>query len=149
MGDESRVTQAIRWVKNGVEPGMQSLKAQLAKRLKTARRRKPEQQSGFRDPFPRQSSEPGGGKGRGPGQLGVFDAPNPWGPWITIAYYEDWGKMGPEDEGLTCGFPQKWMSTDGLTLWCTFSVYGDGARRGIHAHDRFNLIEATLQLCAR
>jgi hypothetical protein len=82
----------------------------------------------------------------GPSQLGVFDAPNPWGPWTTIAYYEDWGKMGPEGEGLTCGFPQKWMSPDGLTLWSVFSVYGDGAKKGINAHDRFNLVKATLQL---
>ncbi|HZR16774.1 MAG TPA: DUF4185 domain-containing protein [Verrucomicrobiae bacterium] len=80
----------------------------------------------------------------GPGQLGIFDAPNPWGPWSTIAYYEDWGQMGPEGEGLTCGFPQKWMSPDGLTLWCIFSVYGEGAKRGIQAHDRFNLVKATL-----
>jgi hypothetical protein len=81
----------------------------------------------------------------GPGQLGVFDAPNPWGPWTTIAYYERWGDMGTEGEGLTCGFPQKWISADGLTLWSIFSVYGDGAKRGINAHDRFNLVKATLQ----
>jgi hypothetical protein len=80
----------------------------------------------------------------GPGQLGIFEAKNPWGPWSTIAYYEDWGQMGPGGEGLTCGFPQKWMSPDGLTLWCIFSVYGDGAKQGIKAHDRFNLIKATL-----
>ncbi len=82
----------------------------------------------------------------GPGQLGVFDAPNPWGPWTTIAYYEHWGDMGAEGEGLTCGFPQKWMSADGLTLWSVFSVYGKGAKRGIDAHDRFNLVKATLEL---
>jgi hypothetical protein len=80
----------------------------------------------------------------GPGQLGVFDGPNPWGPWTTIAYYEDWGKMGSEGEGLTCGFPEKWMSPDGLTLWSIFSVYGAGAKQGIKAHDRFNLVRATL-----
>ena len=81
----------------------------------------------------------------GPGQLGVFDAPNPWGPWTTVAYYEDWGNMGADGEGLTCGFPQKWMSADGLTLWSIFSVYGDGAKLGINAHDKFNLVKVTLQ----
>jgi hypothetical protein len=81
----------------------------------------------------------------GPGQLGMFDAPNPWGPWTTVAYYEDWGNMGAEGEGLTCGFPQKWMSADGLTLWSIFSVYGAGAKLGINAHDKFNLVKATLQ----
>ncbi len=84
----------------------------------------------------------------GPGQLGIFDAPNPWGPWTTVAYYEDWGRMGAGGEGLTCGFPQKWMSADGLTLWCVFSVYGDGAKVGIKAHDCFNLVKGSLQLRA-
>ena len=81
----------------------------------------------------------------GPGQLGVFDAPSPWGPWTTVAYYESWGGMGAEGEGLTCGFPQKWMSADGLRLWSIFSTYGDGAKKGINAHDRFNVVEATLE----
>jgi hypothetical protein len=80
----------------------------------------------------------------GPGQLGVFDAPAPWGPWTTVAYYENWGNMGGEGEGLSCEFPQKWMSADGLTLWSLFSVYGEGAKRGIKAHDKFNLVKATM-----
>lgn len=82
----------------------------------------------------------------GPGQLGVFDAPEPWGPWTTVSYSKDWGKMGVTGEGLTCEFPQKWMSPDGLTLWSIFSVYGPGAKTGIQAHDRFNLVKATLTL---
>jgi hypothetical protein len=32
-----------------------------------------------------------------------------------------------------------------LTLWCVFSVYGDGAKQGINAHDRFNLVKVTLK----
>jgi hypothetical protein len=80
----------------------------------------------------------------GPGQLGIFEAPQPWGPWSTVAYYAQWGGMGTAGEGLTCEFPQKWMSADGLTLWGIFSVYGDGAKQGIKAHDRFNLIKITL-----
>jgi hypothetical protein len=82
----------------------------------------------------------------GPGQLGVFDAPEPWGPWTTVAYYQDWGHMGMDGEGLSCEFPQKWMSADGLTMWSIFSVYGEGAKQGIKAHDQFNLIKATLTL---
>jgi hypothetical protein len=38
------------------------------------------------------------------------------------------------------------MSTDGLTMWSIFSVYGDGAKKGIDGHDRFNLVKATLML---
>ena len=80
----------------------------------------------------------------GPGQLGVFAAPAPWGPWTAIAYADHWGRMGAAGEGLTCSFPQKWMSADGLTLGCVFSVYGDGAKLGVRAHDQFNVVEAAL-----
>jgi hypothetical protein len=86
---------------------------------------------------------------KGPGQLGVFDGPQPWGPWTTVAYEDRWGGMGADGEGLTCSFPQKWMSADGLTLWCVFSAYGKGARQGIDAHDKFNLVQATLTLRPR
>lgn len=82
----------------------------------------------------------------GPGQLGLFDAPSPWGPWTTVAYEEAWGEMGTEGHGLNCDFPQKWMSPDGRTLWAVFSVYGDGAKIGVSAHDKFNLVRATLEL---
>jgi hypothetical protein len=82
----------------------------------------------------------------GPGQLGVFDSANPWGPWTTVAYEEHWGEMGSEGEGLTCSFPAKWMSADGKTLWCVFSAYGGTAKQGIDAHDKFNLVKATIEL---
>jgi hypothetical protein len=54
--------------------------------------------------------------------------------------------MGADGEGLTCSLPQKWMAADGLTLWCIFSGYGNGAKQGINAHDGFNLVKATLKL---
>ena len=82
----------------------------------------------------------------GPGQLGVFDAPEPWGPWTTVAYEEKWGALGDRGEGLSCEFPSKWISSDGLTLWSVFSVYGDGGKQGINGHDKFNLVKATLLL---
>lgn len=82
----------------------------------------------------------------GPGQLGVFEAKNPWGPWSTVAYLEDWGGMAAAGEGLGCEFPAKWMSADGRTLWCVFSVYGGSAKQGIQGHDRFNLVQVGLEL---
>ena len=62
-----------------------------------------------------------------------------------MAYEEAWGGMGVAGSGLNCEFPPKWMSADGLTLWCVFSVYGEGAKQGVKAHDRFNLVKATLR----
>jgi hypothetical protein len=85
----------------------------------------------------------------GPGQLGVFEGPQPWGPWGTVAYRQNWGQMGAAGEGLTCEFPEKWMSPDGLTLGSVFSVYGEGAKQGIHAHDRLNVVEAVLEVKPR
>ncbi len=82
----------------------------------------------------------------GPGMIGVFDAPEPWGPWTTVGYYDDWGRMTSGGEGLTCSFPAKWMSADGLTMWCVFAVWGDGAKVGVKAHDCFNLVKTTLVL---
>ena len=82
----------------------------------------------------------------GPGQLGVFDAPNPWGPWTTVTYEQHWAGMGIEGQGLTCSFPQKWMSADGQSVWCIFSTYGPGAKLGINAHDKFNLVRARIEL---
>jgi CubicO group peptidase (beta-lactamase class C family) len=57
---------------------------------------------------------------RGPrfqGGFGVYDAPEPWGPWTTVAFTNEWD-VGPGDTG---SFPTKWMSTDGRTLYLVFS----------------------------
>ena len=80
----------------------------------------------------------------GVGGMGIYDAPEPWGPWTTVAYYDSWRGMANSGEGLTCSFPRKWMSADGKTMWCVFSVYSSGGAGD--AHDRFNLIKTTLTL---
>jgi hypothetical protein len=55
--------------------------------------------------------------------LGVFDAPEPWGPWTTVYYRDDWA----EEWMIHHKFPTKWMSADGLTMWLAFSgQYRDG-----------------------
>lgn len=65
------------------------------------------------------------------GGFGVFDAPEPWGPWTTVFYTNKWD-VGP---GETSSFPTKWISADGLTLHLVFS--GD---------DCFSVRRATLRL---
>ena len=62
------------------------------------------------------------------GGFGIFDAPEPWGPWTTVYYTPKWD-VGP---GETCSLPTKWMSTDGKTIHLLFS--GDdcfSVRRGV------------------
>ena len=51
------------------------------------------------------------------GGFGVYDAPEPWGPWTTVYFTEKWD-VGPGD---TASFPTKWMSADGKTLYLVFS----------------------------
>jgi hypothetical protein len=63
------------------------------------------------------------------GGFGIYDAPEPWGPWTSVYYAEEWD-VGP---GETSSFPAKWMSADGKTCHLLFS--GD---------DYFSVRKATL-----
>jgi hypothetical protein len=54
--------------------------------------------------------------------LGVFDAPEPWGPWTTVYYSDHWSVV----DGRDCRtyhhkFPTKWMSRDGKSMWLLYS----------------------------
>ncbi len=64
------------------------------------------------------------------GGLGIYDAPEPWGPWTTVYFTENWDV----DPGETIGFPTKWTGKDGKTLYLVFS--GD---------DTFAVRKATLK----
>jgi hypothetical protein len=75
-----------------------------------------------------------GGDARFSGGFGIYDAPEPWGPWTTVFFTEEWD-VGP---GETASFPPRWMSTDGKTLHLVFS--GD---------DSFSVRKATLTLAGR
>jgi hypothetical protein len=49
--------------------------------------------------------------------LGVFDAPEPWGPWTTVYYCDRWA----DGWMIHHKFPTAWMSEDGRKLWLAFS----------------------------
>jgi hypothetical protein len=86
--------------------------------------------------------------GNGAGQAGFFEALNPWGPWSTIAYYEDWGGFNESaGEGNGLSFPSKWISGDGRTLWGVFSAQDKGPN-GPRDFDSFNLAQALLSVAA-
>jgi hypothetical protein len=55
------------------------------------------------------------------GGFGIYDAPEPWGPWTTAFFTERWD-VGP---GETSSIPPKWTSADGRTAHLVFS--GDDA----------------------
>jgi CubicO group peptidase (beta-lactamase class C family) len=63
------------------------------------------------------------------GGMGVYDAPEPWGPWTTAFYTPHWD-MGPGESG---NLPTAWMSPDGSTIHLVFS--GD---------DHFSVRKATV-----
>ncbi len=50
------------------------------------------------------------------GGFGVYDAPEPWGPWTTAFFTDTWD-VGP---GESNQFPTKWLGTDG-SAWLLFS----------------------------
>jgi hypothetical protein len=65
-------------------------------------------------------------------QVAFYDAPNPWGPWTTIGFYHanpttnngGWGNFGngiswgaSHGDGLGVNFIDKWMSSNGQTMW--------------------------------
>ncbi len=67
------------------------------------------------------------------GGFGIYDAPEPWGPWTTVEFTNSWD-VGP---GETSSLPTKWMSADGKSVHLVFS--GD---------DYFSIRQATLELAA-
>jgi len=75
-----------------------------------------------------------------PGKLGVFEAPQPWGPWRTVYYGDDWGRLPASTHGDYLGltFPAKWIGDDGRVLWGVYSGPG-----GL---DAFNLVRARLEV---
>jgi hypothetical protein len=68
-----------------------------------------------------QVPQPEGAKDRGDtrfaGGFGIYDAPEPWGPWTTAYFTTKWD-VGP---GEHADFPAKWMSSDGRELYLVFS----------------------------
>jgi CubicO group peptidase (beta-lactamase class C family) len=64
------------------------------------------------------------------GGFGIYDAPEPWGPWTTAFYAGTWD-VGP---GESSSLPTKWMSADGRTVHLVFS--GD---------DHFSVRQATIR----
>ncbi|MEZ4660375.1 MAG: DUF4185 domain-containing protein [Caldilineaceae bacterium] len=52
------------------------------------------------------------------GGFAIFDAPEPWGPWTTAYYTEQWD-VGPGEIGA---FPAKWMSANGKIIYLVSST---------------------------
>ena len=66
------------------------------------------------------------------GGVGIYDAPEPWGPWTTAYLTQEWD-TGPGEMG---SLPTKWMSADGKTCTLVFS-----------GNDTFSVRRARFALC--
>jgi hypothetical protein len=47
------------------------------------------------------------------GNIGIFDAPEPWGPWRTVLYQRGWRVPGTAANTYYWNFASKWFSADG------------------------------------
>jgi hypothetical protein len=54
--------------------------------------------------------------------MGIFDAPEPWGPWTTVEYYDNWGGT---EETFFWNFSTKWLSEDGREFTLIYTGTGD------------------------
>ena len=83
---------------------------------------------------------PGSSVNRFTGNLGLFDAPEPWGPWTTVEYTTDnnWSGFGST---FFWNFSNKWTSADGLDTTLVFT--GTNSRG---SNDSWNTIRGSYTL---
>jgi hypothetical protein len=56
------------------------------------------------------------------GNLSLFDADEPWGPWTTVGYYNNWGNAG---KNFFWNFSNKWISEDGKEFTLIYTGIGE------------------------
>lgn len=71
------------------------------------------------------------------GNLGIFDAPEPWGPWTTVEYTPNWGNGHVSGHLFYWNFSNKWTSGDGKNTVFVFSGTGEA--------DSWNLVKAAFE----
>ena len=69
------------------------------------------------------------------GYLGIFEAPEPWGPWSTIVYQRF---TGVPNTAFFWNFSNKWLSQDGSEFTMIFT--------GIGANDSWNTVKGSMTL---
>ena len=72
------------------------------------------------------------------GNLGIFDAAEPWGPWTTVLYENGWDDGGESPVGVEpttffWNFSNKWASRDGARFTLVFT--------GIEGNDSWNSVQ--------
>ena len=71
----------------------------------------------------------------GNGNIGIYDAPEPWGPWTTVFFDPDFGTPNIEDSTFFWNFSNKWLSGSGLDFVLVFT--------GTNTNDSWNTVEGS------
>ena len=66
------------------------------------------------------------------GNIAIFDAPEPWGPWTTVCYQQNWGEGHFPLNTFFWNFSNKWTSADGKQFTLLFT--------GRKENDSFNVL---------
>ncbi|OPZ19866.1 MAG: hypothetical protein BWZ10_00817 [candidate division BRC1 bacterium ADurb.BinA364] len=76
------------------------------------------------------------------GRMGVYDAPEPWGPWTTVYRWGDeyFGRRMIVENVFFMSFAPKWWSADGLEFTLVFTGGGRGKN-----NDSFNTIRGRFE----
>jgi hypothetical protein len=75
------------------------------------------------------------------GDIGIFDAPEPWGPWTTVFYVNGWPAGGEvERNTFFANFSPKWWSNGGRDFVFVFT--------GKSTNDSFNSVAGSFQAAA-
>jgi hypothetical protein len=75
------------------------------------------------------------------GNLGLFDAPEPWGPWTTVVYESGFGAGEIETSAFFWNFSNKWLSADGKNFTLIFT--------GINSNDSLNTVAGRFVVAPR
>lgn len=82
---------------------------------------------------------PNGTPTRPYGGLGIYDAPEPWGPWTTVYHTNSF--LGSTNL-FFANLPTKWISADGTTIHLIFTGYGSDPI----AQDAYQQVRGVLRL---
>jgi hypothetical protein len=67
------------------------------------------------------------------GNFCIFDGPEPWGPWTTVAYLKSFGAPAINSNTFYWNFSNRWLSEDGRKFVLIFT--------GINENDSWNTVE--------
>lgn len=70
---------------------------------------------------------------RANGNIGVYEAPEPWGPWSTVLFQTGFGAPHVQANTFFWGFSNKWTSADGLRFTLLFTGHDE--------NDSWNTVE--------